>query len=515
MSESPSNETSKVQERLAALRAVTLEGGAIVGDTTRVRSHHDEERDKLKALLTHARKIYRYPFEPEWWIEQKLGEYVWQRQAEICSAVESRQRVAVPSCFASGKSWLAARLACWWLDTHEPGTAFVVTTATTFKQVKAILWREISRAFGKGKLQGRINQTEWYMKNPYSGREEIVAFGTKPQDLDETAFQGIHAFYVLVIFDEAAGIPQGLWKAAEGLITNEECRWLVIGNPEEGGTEFSKACEPGSGWKVIRIRAYDTPNFTGENVPKGLNSLLLSKAWVEDKRTRWGEKSMYWLSKVEAEFPEVREDGLIPIAWIRDAQQRKIEATGNPVFGVDVGGGGDRSVTFSNRGGHFRRVRRSEKPDTMDTLEDLMADAEDLGCTDIRVDEIGIGKGLCDAGKRHETAKRLKIKVRGINVGKNARDKVHFHNLRAQGFWGLRELFREGLIDIDPDDEDLAADLVELRYARQAGRIKIEEKAQVKVRLGRSPDDGDAIMLSSLEKKHMPGGGGTMRIMWG
>ena len=238
---------------------------------------------------------------------------------------------------------------------------------------------------------------------------------------------------------------------------------------------------------------------------------------------------MYWKSKVLAEFHEVREDGLIPIEWIRRAQEREIEpgqlcvlgkedarsSEEPPVFGVDVGGGGDRSVTFKRHGGRFRRVWSSEKPDTMDTLEDLMADAEDHGCADIRVDEIGIGKGLTDAGKRHETAKRLKIKVRGINVGKNARDKVHFHNLRAQGFWALRELFREGLIDIDPDDEDLAADLVELRYSRQAGRIKIEEKAQVKVRLGRSPDDGDAIMLASLERAQLPGGGGVKRVLWG
>jgi hypothetical protein len=55
-----------------------------------------------------------------------------------------------PSTF--GYRETAARIAAWWLDVHPPGEAFVVSTAPTFSQVRAILWREIGRAHRKGGL---------------------------------------------------------------------------------------------------------------------------------------------------------------------------------------------------------------------------------------------------------------------------------------------------------------------------------------------------------------------------
>jgi hypothetical protein len=76
-------------------------------------------------------------------------------------------------------------------------------------------------------------------------------------------------------------------------------------------------------------------------------------------------------------------------------------------------------------------------------------------------------------------------------------------------------MFREGLVDIDPEDEDLAAQLVELRYERQAGRIKIEEKKTMKIRLGRSPDDSDGLALASMDKQLVPGVAGVKRVLWG
>lgn len=85
----------------------------------------------------------------------------------------------------------------WWLDSHPPGSAFVVTTAPTTAQVRAILWRYVRRMHKSGGLPGRVNQTEWLID------EELVAFGRKPADQDESAFQGIHERYVLVVYDEA------------------------------------------------------------------------------------------------------------------------------------------------------------------------------------------------------------------------------------------------------------------------------------------------------------------------
>ena len=43
--------------------------------------------------------------------------------------------------------------------------------------------------------------------------------GRKPADYDVVAFQGIHARYVLVIIDEAGGVPKSIFDAVYALAT--------------------------------------------------------------------------------------------------------------------------------------------------------------------------------------------------------------------------------------------------------------------------------------------------------
>ena len=139
--------------------------------------------------------------DPVGWVHHRLGETIWSKQAEILVSVRDHRRTVVRASYDVGKSWSASRLAAWWLDTHAAGSAFVISTAPTFNQVRAILWREINRAHAKGKLLGRVNQTEWWIGN------ELVGMGRKPADYDATSLTGIHARYVLVIIDEAGGVP--------------------------------------------------------------------------------------------------------------------------------------------------------------------------------------------------------------------------------------------------------------------------------------------------------------------
>jgi hypothetical protein len=144
---------------------------------------------------------------------------MWSRQREIAQSVHDNRYTAVKSCHGTGKSFTAARICAWWLSTHAPGEAFVVTTAPTYKQVHAVLWREIGRAHRLADLPGRITlEDEWYIG------QELVGFGRKPADYDPSAFQGIHARYVLVIVDEAGGVPANIFNAVDSLATNVYAR---------------------------------------------------------------------------------------------------------------------------------------------------------------------------------------------------------------------------------------------------------------------------------------------------
>ncbi len=257
-----------------------------------------------------------YRADPVAWVEGRLGEGLWSAQREIALSVRDHRRVAVRSAQDVGKSRIASRLACWWIDTHPVGEAFVVTTAPSFKQVQAVLWREMRSAHRAGGLPGVMTETEWKIGG------QLVAFGRKPADYDPDAFQGIHARFVLVILDEACGVPEALWNAAETLTANEGSRMLAIGNPDDPSSQFARVSHPGSGWHTIRIDGYRSPNFTDEPVPEELRALLLSPTWVEERKRSWGEDSPLFVSKVRGEFPEEADDTLIQLSWIRAAQDR-------------------------------------------------------------------------------------------------------------------------------------------------------------------------------------------------
>lgn len=453
----------------------------------------DSARDELAAI---QRELARRRWSADYclWVEERLKVILWSVQKKIVRSVQDNRRTAVPSCHEAGKSFTAATVVACFLDVHKPGDAFVVTSAPTGHQVKAILWREINRAHGLGQLRGRTNLTEWYMVNPRTGKEELVAFGRKPADMNPGAFQGIHAPAVLVVFDEACWILKNLWDAADSLIANENSRFLAIGNPDAPGTEFAEICKPGSGWNVVRISAYDTPNFTGEPVPPDLHKSLIGPTWVEEKRKKWGEDSPLFKAKVLGEFPERATDGLIPLNAINAAGLRELPALLPDELGCDVGAGGDKNTVARRQGFRVRILRADNEPDTMASAGNLVNDLNISKARVAKVDNIGIGRGMVDKLKEDNRP------VIGINVSVAAKNAEAFANLRAETYWYLRELFMEGNIDIDPDDDELISQLASIKYKRDSkGRILIESKEDMKRRGMPSPDRADAVMLAFCE----------------
>lgn len=392
----------------------------------------------------------------------------------------------------------------------------MVSTAPTYKQVHAILWEEIrgaaKKASGRGDgLPGRVLQSdEWKLDDG-----TLIGFGRKPADTDVHGFQGIHRRYVLVVIDEACGVPAQLWTAIEAITTNADCRILAIGNPDDPSTEFNEVCKPGSGWNVIRINGLETPNMTAEAleqepklaalyeqlglgpteefVPDGLRPMMLDAGWVADKIRRWGVESPRFVSKVLGEFPDIGEDVLISPALIRAAQERAGEPGGWAVLGVDVARyGSDRTIFCLRRGPIARIVGDYAKQSTTETTSQVIQTKLVHNVDEIRVDGVGVGGGVVDQ------LLQLGHDVIDMQAGAGAADKEHFLNARAEWYWALRQRFEQGDIDIDEHDDDLAAQLGAIKYkftARQ--QIQIESKDEMKKRGLPSPDRADALMLTA------------------
>lgn len=462
--------------------------------------HTDEalmvDLEDLDALWNPAPSPYAN--NPVQWVHNEAKSETWSKQDEIYEAVRDNRYTAVRSCHGPGKSYTAANLIAWWLATKRD--PFVVTSAPTSHQVRTILWREIRRAKKYSGLPGKITQgqvPEWKIA------EELVAFGRKPADyLDPVeaaaAFQGIHALNLLVVLDEGSGIPDWLANACENLITNENSRLLIIGNPDNPMSYFAKAFQPGSGFAKIKISAFDTPAFTGEPVSEELAAKLTSEIWVEERKKRWGEGSPLYTSKVLAEFPTITDDTVFTPAMITTAitNDRSRQAVGvKGRHGFDIARlGADETVVYHNRNGYIRQLARWSKADTMETVgryRRLGEGVQPAAAVPAVVDINGLGAGVFDR------LKELEYPVIPFNGGEKAYNPEKYKNRRAEAFWEAREMFERGLIDIEELDEDLQGELMEIHFkVTSTGLIQLEAKEDIAQRLGRSPDRADAFVMS-------------------
>lgn len=435
----------------------------------------------------------------------------WELQATILQSVRDNPRTAVKSCHASGKSWIAARVALWFFS-NFPGS-IVATTAPTFRQVEKIIWPEIRSAYKRSRwrLPGRLLSTQ------IANDDKWFAFGFATDDPDK--FQGLHADHILVIVDETSGLNDAIFEAIEGVLSGGHARLLEIGNPTDPLGAFAREFKTLPSGAKFTISAFDTPNFSlpgitladiksgaweaklaawqdkngGRPLPfKG----LVNPAWVADKHKRWGEDSSMWKARVMGQFPDTAPDQLIPLSWIEAAQMRAIQPGEPRELGVDVARyGNDETVFCLRKGDHARIIESYQGRDLMHTAHRTEVSIRDDRVSRAKIDDSGLGGGVTDY-----LVKEAKAPAVGMNAGTRARRPDKFINARAEWYWDLRERFRENRIDIDELDDDLAGQLAGIRYKLVAGgKIAIESKEDMKERGLGSPDRADALMLSFAE----------------
>jgi hypothetical protein len=448
------------------------------------------------------RDAQRFKDDPVYWARSRNIE-LWSGQRRILEAVRDHSQVGVASCHEVGKSFSAALVTAWWVDAHPDGEAKVVTSAPTDKQVKAILWSEINKLHSRLGLRGRTNLSEWYLGN------FMAAFGRKPADQDPTAFQGIHARYMLVVLDEACGIPTELWDAASSLVANVHGKMLAIGNPDDEHSRFADNMLRDPDWHKIFIGYEDTPNFTDEPVSESLKEMLVHPRWIDERRRKWGEDSALFTSKCRGRFPRGQSPFIcIPTTWAEPCRWVDLPAGQVAEGGIDVGAGGDRTIVRERRGPKVGREAVFVDADPMRTVGKLVEKINEWELTRVKVDVIGIGWGLAGRLRELSSAHNQPGAVHGetthsaevvsFNAAEKARDEDRFVNRRAEMWWHGRELSRLHGWDLEAIDDDtlqeLTTPLYEIMDSR--GRVKIQAKDEVIKVLGRSPDSAEALLMA-------------------
>ncbi len=436
-----------------------------------------------------------------------LDVQLWKKQEELLSALPEHHRVAVKSGNGLGKGYSAAVAVLWFLYTHDP--AIVLSTAPTFRQVRYILWRQIHSLYRRAPetLGGRLLDTRWELG------DDRYALGLSADGPDQ--FQGFHSPNMLIVVDEAEGVSDNIYEAIEAVMTSADPRLLLIGNPTTTSGMFRRAFyEERQIYHCITISALESPNFEGNGV---VYPGLVTPRWVEERGEVWGEDNALYRARVLGEFPDQAEDALISLSQVEAAVERwrkqqqtlatgagtpplpRGEPEGEVVLAVDVARfGSDHSVILRRQGQRVDEIRTFNGLDTMQLAGWVAAAIREFQPRRTCIDEVGVGAGVVDRLREQGYG------VRGINVGHAARQKEVFGNLRAEGYWRLRELFATGEIAIPPDQR-LMGELVSLRYHSDSlGRLRLEKKEDMRKRGMPSPDRADALMLAFLDPPSRP-----------
>lgn len=205
---------------------------------------------------------------------------------------------------------------------------------------------------------------------------------------------------------------------------------------------------------------------------------------------------------------------VIPTAWVKAAQKRWMETVKPDMplsgVGVDVSrGGGDKLVISRRYGNWFDEViaipgvNVEDGPAAAGKLYDAIKDEKHVGY--INIDIIGVGTSAYDSAKV-----MWPNKVHGVNAAAGSdyvvktpsgEVVIKMKNLRAEYYWRLRQALdpEHGDNLALPPGNEIVADLCAAKYKWLAGGVvQIEEKDDIKKRIGRSPDAGEAILFAHL-----------------
>jgi hypothetical protein len=452
----------------------------------------------LEALVAAGgdiRLLTLYASDPAAFCRDVLGVALWAKQLDVLDATLDNRRVAVRSGHGVGKTFACACLVLWWLYARQ---GLVVTTAPTKQHVEDVLWRTIHEIRQRARIKlppDNPSLAELRLDNT------LYAVGITTEN--PMAFMGRHHPRLLVVIDEAAGVPETIHNAIATLITGSENRLVMIGNPYATSGAFYEAFRHPDRWRCQRISCFDHPNVVKgrqRGDPEYIDGAV-DNPWIAGRREDLGENHPFWFAQVLGDFPKISTRGVVPLGWIERAmntteRERALheaeEAHLPRIGGLDVARYGDnRCVLFVRRGDAIEAVESWHHASLMETAGQAIRFIEQYGIKTLVIDSAGIGAGVFDRLLEQRKS------VYEYNGGHAAFTRASFSNRRSEMWWHLRQRFEKQRLWLPSTGmEVLVGDLVAPEYAlTSTGRIKVETKENLLERGVKSPDFADALVL--------------------
>lgn len=474
----------------------------------------DNQTETEQFRLMSSELIEAWRNNPQLFCQSVLGmPHIWRMQDEFLSALpralKEHKPIFIGSGHSLGKDYIAAAASLWFL--HSYGPSIVIQTAPTDRQVKKIMWGETMRHFNAmphplgGKAYAdpylEIQKENWY----------LLGFTTKDSGASAQAkggkFQGFHSPNICVVVSEAQAVEEYIREQIDAVATSENALLIFIGNPTRASGWFAKGLKdkekgPGipGGNIVFNFSCLENPNYKQK---KTVIPGLASYEWVEDKRRRWGVESALWSGRVLGKIPQTSINSVFSQELI-DLMlncRETVESEQNAGVAMDPAGeGDDPNVIYAGKKGRVTEqdivLNRTPSGNALKCLE---------MCQRIKGNFIILD---CDGLGQRDYAELNKLDLGGINLVKfhgsakvaigNAKNAGYeFENIRAKAWFKAAERALDGKATI-PNDPELIEELLEVKYCENPsnGKILIEDKQDIKDRIGRSTNKADAwIML--------------------
>lgn len=489
----------------------------------------------LLSALAASRKITwpapQFQRDPVRFFRQILGIDPWDKQIEIIEAVRDHDRVAVSGGRKVSKTCNIGGLAFWWYACFD--AAQVILTSAGARQINRIIWREIRMMFARsGRCLECVLAAEADPKRriprpcPHSqvldGDMHLQAQGGlhSPDFREITGFtandaeqaQGVSGRNLLYLTDESTGIDDVIFHAIIGNMAGGG-KIAMFANPTRTeGFFFDAFNNDSNGWHKITVASTDSPNVrAGKTIIRG----LATREYIENAKRDWGEDSPLYLVHVLGKFATKEDGKILSLHSISESQKSWDDVATDPEYrdegrlfiGVDPAGDtglGDESAFAVRRGKRvisieaergltdeahlvktlslisIHRRPREEKPVVVLDREGKIG--WDVYCAFLRWIE-----------KNPDAIVLIPFR------GSDAPRQQDIYGLQRDEAWAdFATWIRDG--GMIPPDAKLAKDLhAPSWYFGNKGKQRVTPKEDLRKILGRSPDRGDAVVLSCWE----------------
>ena len=357
--------------------------------------------------------------------------------------------------------------------------AYVLCLASTYKQLKLVLFEEIQNRLRLHNIEYTINKSDMVIDIPSTGGK---IFGYSTESIESV--RGITAD--VVILDEAALMLSYHYQVCLGRLRRGHVPLQTFITTTPRGKDS---------W-IYDISLDPQTHYIHQTT---MENPFLPKEFIDEL------KKQYTGDLLEQELNGQFISGNNELQFI--PMTTYIESLGNraetqpdelKVGGLDVARyGKDSSVLTYRQGNTIVDIKKWNQLDTVILVEEVVNYVIEHNLDYLVVDSVGLGAGVFDS--LNDKLKTI-CRVIEFNGGYRATDDKKYANKRAEAFGRMKEWMLSG----GKMTEEFS-DVTSFRFKLNSkGLIQLEAKTDLKTRTGKSPDEEDSLSMTfAVDAKKM------------